>query len=73
MTRFSVSVLGDSLAYHNGELFSTRDRDHDEKGTEHCAQILEGAWWFIGCEHSSLNGPYFQTEIVDPTRYHGVR
>ena len=35
---------GDSLAYHNGQRFSTYDRDNDSSGSN-CAQDWKGAWW----------------------------
>ena len=38
-------TAGDSLDYHNGRKFSTRDRDND-KDSGSCAQIYKGAWWF---------------------------
>ncbi|XP_069990766.1 uncharacterized protein [Penaeus vannamei] len=48
---------GDSLAYHNGQKFSTKDRDSDESSTN-CAERFRGAWWYKSCIHSSLNGEY---------------
>ncbi|ROT78467.1 putative ficolin-1 isoform X1 [Penaeus vannamei] len=48
---------GDSLAYHNGQKFSTKDRDSDESSTN-CAERFRGAWWYKSCIHSCLNGEY---------------
>ncbi|OXA37475.1 Fibrinogen C domain-containing protein 1 [Folsomia candida] len=49
--------LGDSLAYHLGNKFSTFDRDNDN--TNHnCAERYMGAWWFNNCFLSHLNGEY---------------
>ncbi|XP_019857920.1 PREDICTED: fibrinogen C domain-containing protein 1-like [Amphimedon queenslandica] len=56
-------TAGDSLAYHNGYRFSTRDNDNDNDG-RHCAQYFTGAWWYNSCRHSNLNGRYFNTSIV---------
>ena len=67
-----ISPTGDSLSNHNGNLFSTKDRDQDTHSTLNCAEELQGAWWFHACENSSLNGPYNQTETIDPVHYHGV-
>ncbi|XP_035694725.1 microfibril-associated glycoprotein 4-like [Branchiostoma floridae] len=47
----------DSLAYHNGHPFSTKDRDNDAS-TLSCAQTYKGAWWYTACHHSNLNGLY---------------
>ena len=48
---------GDSLAYHNNWEFSTKDRDND--GSNHnCAVRYTGAWWYVNCKDSNLNGKY---------------
>ena len=49
------STGGDSLSYHNGRKFSTRDQDNDNWGSN-CAVSYKGAWWFKSCHHSNLNG-----------------
>ena len=46
---------GDSMAYHNGMKFSTKDRDNDIE-PYNCAMYFEGAWWFKACYLSYLNG-----------------
>ncbi|XP_039265138.2 microfibril-associated glycoprotein 4-like isoform X1 [Styela clava] len=48
---------GDSMAYHNGMPFSTRDQDND-KWSLHCGDFTRGGWWFKSCMHSHLNGNY---------------
>ena len=48
----------DAMAYHNGASFSTRDRDHDTSGTQNCAKVYGGAWWYKACYNSNLNGKY---------------
>ncbi|XP_023931537.1 fibrinogen-like protein 1 [Lingula anatina] len=48
---------GDSLAYHNGASFSTKDRDNDTY-EKNCAQKFKGAWWYKACHNSNLNGLY---------------
>ncbi len=50
-------TAGDSMAYHSGYQFSTKDQDNDANGG-HCAQIYKGAWWYQSCHSSSLNGLY---------------
>ena len=48
---------GDSLSYHNGMKFSTKDNDND-KISGNCAIIYKGAWWHYKCHQSNLNGLY---------------
>ena len=58
-------VKGDSLSYHNGQQFSTTDRDHDVDNNN-CASISGGGgWWFKSCKSSNLNGKYFSTPTVN--------
>ncbi|XP_065372525.1 ficolin-1-like [Calliphora vicina] len=49
---------GDSLKYHLGSKFSTKDQDHDNHKSSSCAQDYTGAWWYNECHHSNLNGKY---------------
>ena len=53
-------TAGDSLTYHNGSRFSTRDNDNDV-WSDNCAQTHTAAWWYNKCQHSTLNGRYFNT------------
>ena len=50
-------TAGNSLAYHNGQSFSTYDRDND-KYSSNCAKSHTGAWWYNSCYHSNLNGKW---------------
>nr|XP_011448079.2 ryncolin-1 [Crassostrea gigas] len=53
-------TAGDSLAYHNGMKFSTRDQDNDLSSSQ-CSVIRQGGWWYNACVHSNLNGPYLKS------------
>lgn len=54
----SVSLItGDSLSYHQGRPFSTKDRDNDIAVTN-CALSYKGAWWYKNCHRANLNGKY---------------
>ncbi|XP_052092426.1 ficolin-2-like [Mytilus californianus] len=50
---------GDSLMEHDGQKFSTYDRDNDV-GSGSCAQGSKGAWWYSKCHQSNLNGLYLR-------------
>ncbi|XP_078314406.1 ryncolin-1-like isoform X2 [Crassostrea virginica] len=56
--------IGDSLVYHNGMKFSTRDQDNDKSG-RNCSQDYHGAWWYSHCHESNLNGKYMGTATND--------
>lgn len=40
---------GDSLSYHRGRKFSTKDQDNDNNPNSNCAKDYKGAWWFDNC------------------------
>nr|CAB3267154.1 tenascin-R-like [Phallusia mammillata] len=52
---------GDSMSYHFGMKFTTKDVDNDLADNRNCAAEYGGAWWFRNCHRSSLNGQYNNT------------
>ena len=50
-------TAGDSMAYHNGNRFSTEDNDNDNN-SGNCATNNQAAWWYNSCYYSNLNGLY---------------
>ncbi|KYB28957.1 Protein scabrous-like Protein [Tribolium castaneum] len=76
---YSLKVLGgysgdagDSLSYHAGSKFSTKDLDQDEWLEGSCAQAHRGAWWYRSCDKSNLNGKYLKGEVPDGFLYQGM-
>uniref|UniRef100_H2Z273 Fibrinogen C-terminal domain-containing protein n=1 Tax=Ciona savignyi TaxID=51511 RepID=H2Z273_CIOSA len=54
---------GDSLSFHSGRPFTTKDVDNDISGGN-CAVIEHGAWWYAACYHSNLNGEYLNCQTT---------
>ncbi|XP_046861610.1 fibrinogen-like protein A [Xenia sp. Carnegie-2017] len=52
-------TAGDSLSYHKGMAFSTKDSDNDKTRELNCATRFKGAWWYKSCYYSKLNGDYY--------------
>ena len=50
---------GGVLVDHNGQQFSTRDRDNDAWRVYSCAHHYRGGWWFHACVTANLNGIYY--------------
>ncbi|XP_038065154.1 microfibril-associated glycoprotein 4-like [Patiria miniata] len=60
-----ASTAGDSLQrVHDGVMFTTKDRDHDSAGGN-CADDYPGAWWFVLCLESHLNGVYRERGYIN--------
>ncbi|XP_061177098.1 ficolin-2-like [Saccostrea echinata] len=71
-SKYKLSVSGysgsifyhDSLLYHNGMKFSTKDQDNDFTSSN-CALFYQGAWWYTSCYKSHLNGLYPKSATKD--------
>ncbi|XP_065333712.1 angiopoietin-related protein 7-like [Cloeon dipterum] len=63
---------GDSLSYHAGMKFSTRDFDNDQWPDGNCATTHSGAWWYNGCDTSNLNGMYLNGDLPEIHEYKGM-
>lgn len=46
---------GNAMSYHNGQRFSTRDRDYDVYSYGNCASIFSGGWWHRSCYRVGIN------------------
>ncbi|KAK3753564.1 hypothetical protein QZH41_006127 [Actinostola sp. cb2023] len=60
--RLSIGIYagtaGDSLSYHKGMEFSTKDRDNDAATTRSCAVLYPSGWWHNNCHKCNPNGMY---------------
>jgi len=64
-------TAGDSLNYHRGQAFTTKDRDNDQTGGN-CALSFKGAWWYKSCYNSNLNGLYLHGKVdLDGMTWYG--
>ena len=58
-------ALGAGLSPHNGQEFSTYDRDNDGSSELNCAEFLEfigaggGGWWYNNCGNTAPNSNYY--------------
>ena len=57
---YIAGTAGDSLFYHKGMEFSTKDRDNDRARWESCVKYYKGGWWYKSCYEANLNGLYLE-------------
>ncbi|KAK2909524.1 hypothetical protein Q8A67_005361 [Cirrhinus molitorella] len=65
---FKDGGAGDSLSFHDGQKFTTLDKDQDLY-EQNCAKHHLGAFWYKNCHGTNPNGVYLWGE--DPT-YYGI-
>ena len=53
---FSGNVSHDALDYHNGQQFTTIDRDNDLWSSRNCAALRRGGFWWRYCGLCNVNG-----------------
>lgn len=72
-------TAGNSLAYQNGQRFTTQDQDNDGSDRANCAVKFKGAWWYNACHRSNLNcayhhGPHSSRAVgVNWSKFRGFR
>ncbi|OWF52329.1 Ryncolin-4 [Mizuhopecten yessoensis] len=54
LTASTRNVSRDSMMFHSGQSFSTKDRGVDVN----CAISARGGWWYGNCHQTNLNGKY---------------
>ena len=62
------------MSVHNGQEFSTRDRDNDGNSKE-CAAERQGGWWYGNgdfCGPSGLNGKHFKIKTHTLNKLKGI-
>ncbi|XP_065198662.1 fibroleukin-like [Sycon ciliatum] len=59
---FASPTLTDSMKFHNGQQFSTRDRDHDSFSGFDCSNAFKGGWWYKNCHGVNVNGLYGRSD-----------
>ncbi|XP_068160856.1 microfibril-associated glycoprotein 4-like [Antennarius striatus] len=54
---FIKGAAGDSLKLHNGQKFTTTDKDQDTHNAN-CARLAFGGFWYAACFSANPNGVY---------------
>ncbi|XP_068759382.1 microfibril-associated glycoprotein 4-like [Montipora capricornis] len=65
-------TAGDSLSYHRGAAFSTKDRDNDNYPKSCSVHYKGAAWWFNSCVRASLNGIYYHGNHPSGSDWSGI-
>ena len=46
---------------HNGQMFSTKERDNDT-WNKNCAESYKGGWWYKSCYGANINALYLSNK-----------
>ncbi|KAJ3664156.1 hypothetical protein Zmor_008347 [Zophobas morio] len=60
---------GDSLVYHAGMKFTTKDKDNDRYNAGNCGSYRGGGWWYKQCTDSHLTGKYLKGNTSPKDEY----
>ena len=59
------NIGGLSFLFHNGQAFSTSDKDQDVHPGASCSKLSgNGGWWYRNCYRSNLNGRNVPTSYI---------
>ena len=59
------NIAGLSFLFHNGQAFSTSDKDQDVHPGASCSKLSgNGGWWYRNCYRSNLNGRNVPTRYI---------
>ena len=53
---FSGNASHDAFGGHNGEKFTTLERDNDRLSSGNCAALNGGGFWWWNCGYCRVNG-----------------
>jgi len=60
---YSGNAGFDAFGYHNGMMFTTRDRDNDKHPTVNCAIVNGGGFWYNRCYRCGVNVYYGRASL----------
>ena len=67
---YSSDTGYDALGYSNGMMFTTHDRDNDQRSGSNCAQENQGGFWYLNCAYSSVTAA--RSSTFDDFRWYSI-